>query len=189
LDDKYKLNPAYSFNIGKYKEPVSERAKVRGNDRLRFIYVYNVFQTKKYLFVECKFGNKFPAKRITPLETPIPTLNPIWYNTRSVLGIFDKIKGNLVFCKPTSTNNRLFTSGLYNDFDAGPRFFPQKQINDSTMAMFIEVKQLKEHIASDDFRKNNPKFPEKKEELEDLVNSLNEFDNPVLMFVTIKTPK
>jgi len=50
--------------------------------------------------------------------------------------------------------------------------------------MWVDAKQLKEHVASDDFKNNNPKYPEKKEELEKLAGGLTEFDNPVLMFVT-----
>lgn len=102
------------------------------------------------------------------------------------MGIYNKKTGDLVFSKPTSTDNPLFTTGLYNDIDNGPRFLPQKQINDSTMVMWIESKQLKEHIASDDFKNDSPKYPEKKKELETFANSLSEFDNPVLMFVTFK---
>jgi hypothetical protein len=77
----------------------------------------------------------------------------------------------------------LYTSGLYNDFDAGPRFFPDKQLDDSTMIMIVAAKDLKSHIASEDFKKTFPKFPEKKMELENLSNIISEYDNPVLMFV------
>ena len=50
----------------------------------------------------------------------------------------------------------------------------------------MEAKNFKEHITSDDFKNNIPKYPEKKRQLEELANSLSEFDNPVLMFVTFK---
>jgi len=50
----------------------------------------------------------------------------------------------------------------------------------------VTSKDLKDHIASDDFKNNTPKHPEKKSQLEELANSLSEFDNPVLMFVTFK---
>jgi hypothetical protein len=52
--------------------------------------------------------------------------------------------------------------------------------------MWIEAKQLKDHVASEDFKNTLTKFPEKKKELEKLSNSINEFDNPILMFVTFK---
>jgi len=186
LNDKYELVPRYSFNFGKFKEPLSERAKfIKERNMLRYMQLSFVYQTEKYLFLDCYFNNQFPAKRLTPRPILFST-KVTWFNTREVLGIYDKRTGKLVFCKPTSTDNPLFTSGIYNDIDAGPRFFPRKQVNDSTMVTWIEAKELKDHVASDDFSNNIPKYPEKKKDLEELANSLSEFDNPVLMFVTFK---
>ena len=80
----------------------------------------------------------------------------------------------------------MFTSGIYNDIDAGPRFFPDIQVNDSTMVMWIKPSDLIKHIKNIDFRNIVLKYPEKKKHLEELANKLNELDNPVLMFVTFK---
>jgi hypothetical protein len=144
----------------------------------------NVFQTQNYLILDCQFNVQFPAKRLTP-KIVMEGISS-WYNTTRALGIYDKQTKKLIFCKPTSTDNSLFTSGLYNDIDAGARFFPKTQVNDSTMVMSIEAKQLKDHVASADFKNTVVKYPEKKQQLEELANRLTEFDNPVLMFVTIK---
>jgi hypothetical protein len=57
---------------------------------------------------------------------------------------------------------------------------------DSTMAMYVNVKQLKEHIASNDFKNGLTKYPEKKKELEKLADSLKETDNHILMIVKLK---
>jgi hypothetical protein len=185
LNDKYELIPRYSFNLGKFKEPLSNRAKfILQRDMGRFIYISFVYQTEKYLFLDCEFGYQIPAKRLTIRQYPNST-RTTWYNTTSVIGIYSKMTRNLVFCKPSNSDNPLFSSGIYNDIDAGPRFFPAKQINDSTMAMWIDAKQLKEHVASEDFKNCKPKYPEKKNALEKLANSLTEFDNPVLMVVVI----
>jgi hypothetical protein len=121
------------------------------------------------------------------MKTLIPTQNPILYNTTRALGVYNKKTGDLVFCTPTSTDNPLNTSGLLNDIDAGPKFFPKTQINDSTFVMWVNSKELKDHVASDDFKNGLPKFPEKKKQLEELANRLAEFDNPILIFVTIKS--
>jgi len=153
---------------------------------LRYIYVYHVFQTKDFLLLDCNFGNQFPAQRFTPRATPLPTVNPLIHNTRNVLGVFDKNSKKLVFIKPTSTDNPLFTSGFNNDLDAGPRFFPNKMVNDSTMVMWINGEQLENHIDSDDFKNNQPKYPKKKKELEELVDGMNDFNIPVLMLVKFK---
>lgn len=187
LNDQYHLIPKYAFTLGTYKEPLSERMKT-GDQRamLKYIYLWDVFQTEKYLFLNCQLGNHFPAKRLTSKPSIIPGGNPSWINTTKALGIYDKNTKELAFCKPTDTDNPLFTSGLYNDIDAGPRFFPGQMVNDSTMMMTIKAKELKDHIASDDFKNYVPNHPEKKKQLEIFTNRLTELDNPVLMLVTFK---
>jgi hypothetical protein len=191
LTDSFKLCPIASFNIGKYSKPKKYRNMVmergsgppEGYNPANYIYLRNVFKISNFLLLDCNFGFHTPARRITPKEIMGKQL---WYNTQSVLGFYSKENMSLVFCKPTSTDNPLFTTGFYNDIDAGPRFYPFKQVNDSTMVMWIEAKNFKEHIASDDFKNNIPKYPEKKKQLEELTKSISEFDNPVLMFVTFK---
>ena len=76
--------------------------------------------------------------------------------------------------------------GLTNDLDGGASFWPGKIINDSTLVSWIEALKLKEYIASNEFKESNPKYPEKKRELETLANSLKETDNPVLVLVRLK---
>ena len=187
LNDQYELVPKFALNLGKYKEPQSERVKVPPSDMWKYIYIRNAFQTKNYLLLNCQFGYHFPAKRFTPFPpSPLGGLQLSWYNTTNMLGLFNKQTKELIFCEPTNTDNPLFTSGLFNDIDAGPRFFPIKQVNDSTMIMWVTAKGLKEHVVSDDFKNFLPIYPEKKKELEALANSLSEFDNPVLIFVTFK---
>ena len=108
------------------------------------------------------------------------------FNTTFALGIYHIRSGNLAFSEPTSTDNPLFTSGLYNDIDGGPRFFPTSMENDSTMGMWVDALDFKNHVASDDFKNNEVKFPEKKLELQELADSLTEFDNPILILARFK---
>ena len=187
LTNHYKLVPRYAFNLGKFKEPVSERAM--GAPIAKYVYIWNVFQTENFLLINCQFGEHFPARRLTPIQFPAPESKPLWFSTTNVLGIFNKQTEQLVFCMPTNTDNPLFTSGIYNDIDGGPRFFPTKQVNDSTLAMWMNAKDLKNHVASDDFKNSVPKYPEKKRKLKELANSLHELSNPILMFVTFKIQK
>ncbi len=191
LDSQYNLIPKYVFNLGKYKEPVSGREKPVaewGKSQPNFIFIPNVFQTDKYLFIKCQFGDHFPAKRLTSEKVNLPNeiVYTKLYNTTYALGIFNKQTKTISFCEPTSTDNPLFTSGIYNDIDAGPRFFPDMQVNDSTMVMWIKPSDLIKHIKNIDFRNIVLKYPEKKKHLEELANKLNELDNPVLMVVTFK---
>jgi hypothetical protein len=54
------------------------------------------------------------------------------------------------------------------------------------MVMWIKASELKDHIESNDFKNNVPKYPEKKKQLEELTSKLTEFDNPILILVTFK---
>lgn len=182
-NQNYELVARYAFNLGKFKLPNSERVKLSGEIIFNYLFIWYAFQTEDYLFINCQFGHHFPAKRLTTKTLgPITTL----YNTTYALGIYDKKSKELFFCKPTNTDNPLFTSGIYNDIDAGPRFFPNMQLNDSIMVMWMTADGLKDHVESEDFKNNIPKYPGKKRLLENMADSLSVFDNPVLMFVTFK---
>jgi hypothetical protein len=184
LSEDLKLTPEFNFYLGRYKESISDRKKRSTDfDRFKYIYVNNVFQTKNFLLIDCNFGYYFTARRLTPLEVPLGTL---WYNSRYMLGVFNKNTGRLVFSQPSGTDNSLYTTGLYNDIDGGPKFYPKKVINDSTMVMFVSSLDLKKHISSIEFKQSNPKNLHKKKEFEDFVNNLESCDNPVLMYVYFK---
>lgn len=78
---------------------------------------------------------------------------------------------------------------LINDIDGGLPFPLEEMIeleNREYLVASINPIELKEYIASDEFKNSTPKFPEKKKELEQLANSLDENDNPVLMLVKLK---
>jgi hypothetical protein len=187
LNKDYQLIPKYVFKADNLKIPVSDRLKFPIGDILwSHKTLFEVYQTKNYLFLKFLFGHNFPAKRITPKPSPFPGQNEIWINTNYILGVFNKESGDLTLCKPTSTDNPLFTSGIYNDIDCGPRFFPETMVNDSTLLMSINSNELKKHVASDDFKNGSSKFPDKKKKLENFAESLNVLDNPVLMLVTFK---
>ena len=191
LIDKYELTPSYIFDFGKFKEPLSVRGKDWNKiDLSTYINIYRICQTENFIILNCGFGKYFPAKRLTPEIISLPGTKDYtqWYNTTGVIGVYDKDSRELVFSTPSSTNNHLSTSGLYNDIDGGPRFMPLGMVNDSTMVMKIRFDYLVEHIASEEFNKSQPKYPEKKKKLELFVDSLKnaDFDNPVYMFVTFK---
>ena len=191
LDSQFNLLPKYVFKLGKYKEPLSNREKSiaeMGKSEANYIFIPEIFQNDNYLFIKCKYGNHFPAKRLTPETVKLPTgnISTKWYNTKFVLGVYNKHTKQISFCEPTSTDNALFTSGIYNDIDAGPRFFPDIQVNDSTLVMMIKPSDLIKHTESDDFKNILPSNNSNKKKLEDLANKIKDLDNPVLMFVRLK---
>ena len=76
--------------------------------------------------------------------------------------------------------------GIINDLDGGPNIIPRTIKDNSTIIGWVDALKLKTHVTSEVFQNSTPKYPEKKEELENLANSLKETDNPVLMLITLK---
>lgn len=79
--------------------------------------------------------------------------------------------------------------GFVNNLDAGIRFNPSftKNIDhENCLIDYIYPYQLKAHVASEAFKNSKPIYPEKKKKLEELADSLDENDNPVLMLVKLK---
>jgi len=76
--------------------------------------------------------------------------------------------------------------GFTNDLDGGPNVLPLTTKDDNTIVSLIDAIDLKNHVASETFKKSKPLYPEKKRELEKLANSLKETDNPVLVLVSLK---
>jgi hypothetical protein len=188
IDNDFSLIPKFSFIMGDLKMPESIRANFFEYFQKMNNYhaIENILETSDYLFLDINFGNHFPANSLTPLKGSGPGGADLKNHTTNCLAIYNKETFELQFCKPTSIDNPLFTSGLYNDIDAGPRFFPSSQVNDSTFVMLVNPFDLKKHVESDEFTKSRPLYPEKKNELKMLADSLRENDNPVLMLVSIK---
>ena len=184
LNERNELIPKFIISLGDLKMPLEVRAsRFGGKEIWSYIALYDFFQTGRYMFLNFMFGNRFPAKRLTPKATPV---GQSWYNTTHMLGVVDKNTLDVKFCKPSNTDNPLFTTGIINDIDAGPKFFPKHMVNDSTMAMLVESSDLIGHVKSDDFTSTKSKYPEKKKELEKLAESIQETDNPVLVLVRLK---
>ena len=188
MNSTFNLVPEFVFNLGKYCEPDSLREMFppgRGNP-LGYVYVDHTFQSKDFLMLDCNFSRNIPAPEKVPGLKQWWEEGKPWYNTTKVLGLYNRSDNTLSFSKLTSTANTLFTTGLYNDIDAGPRFYPFKQVNDSTFVMWMTASSFKDHIASDDFKNNSAKFPEKKKSLEELASKLTDLNELILMYVTIK---
>ena len=75
--------------------------------------------------------------------------------------------------------------GIINDIDGGPNIKLKRTKDDNTVLSWINAYELKQYIESKDFKNFNPKNSNKKKELEQLANSLDENDNPVLMIVKL----
>lgn len=75
---------------------------------------------------------------------------------------------------------------LINDLDAGPCIWPRTIWDDNTLVSWIDALKLKTWVASETFKNFNPKYPQKKTDLEILAAKLKETDNPILILIKIK---
>jgi hypothetical protein len=79
---------------------------------------------------------------------------------------------------------------LYNDLDAGMPLMDIRYYSEGDkeyITTLINPSDLKKFVTSPEFKGSVPKYPEKKKELELLANGLKETDNPVLVFMRLKT--
>jgi hypothetical protein len=72
---------------------------------------------------------------------------------------------------------------IINDLDGGPINRPKTVLYDGSLVFWIDAIDIKTYVSSEIFRKSNPKYPDRKKKLEDLVNSLKDTDNPVLVLL------
>jgi hypothetical protein len=194
LTRHFSRRPLYYLHLGQYMPPyVNLLSGTRKVPNSNFCYIYNVYETPGYLFLETLPFNHPYLRRPQPLNSGSFQATQDFYYSGYLLGIYNKNSKEFMFGDILKTDNPAsdqhyfyLASGISNDIDAGPRFFPYRSVNDSTMVMWLYPRELIDHIKSDYFIGTNPKDLEKKKELEVMVNKLNEFDNPVLMFVTFK---
>jgi hypothetical protein len=129
-----------------------------------------MFETKHFIFLEYAYRNK----------AAIFTLNKITKKTF------------LAYMPGVKFSSMLTRACIINDFDGGlplsfrPVYYYYVENGSEYIASLISPFNLKGYISSGEFKNSAAKYPEKKKELEDLANSLKEFDNPVLMIVRLK---
>jgi hypothetical protein len=163
-----KIEPKYFLNLGKYKLPdelrperlgVNQIQKFRDNgNNYNFV---QVFETAKKIFVGAfSYGESESSKYL----------------------IYDEYRKECLLL--TNYNNK--SSGFVNDWDGGIDFWPTGQLNDNQVFMPITPLQFKQQLSETSKNNNEIKYPESKSRLLNLISSVDETDNPILMVVTLK---
>ena len=156
-DLSYKAS--FLFSKGEYRLPKSDFDPTQ--NITQYMLIRSLFETKRFLVF--RYG----------------------YNKKGVIALIDKDKKESFLIYVENFEN----GGITNDFDGCVNFQPVSYLaenNQEYMIGFLEPYKLKAHILSEEFKNSEPKFPEKKKDLEKLANSLKETDNPVLMMVRLK---
>jgi hypothetical protein len=202
VDAKFNATPRF-----KVKNGYRYRAAFRLKDELYYWNQFNdtIFNigTKgvsvKYLFAKGDFrltpqnndDISIFSKRVFIPHFFIKSRDILFFNyfVQDNWGIALHYKGTNTFQSFEMPYKRDQQFGIQNDLDGGVLFSPEQLVfikNQEYLVSWAEAFMIKAHVASDVFKTSNPKFPEKKKELEKLAASLNENDNPVLMLVKMK---
>jgi len=155
--------PKYHINLGKHKIPddlVYERKSNRAMPKdCNWIGVH---ETSNYIFVPYGYHRN--------MQSPNENMGCILYNKNTKEGV-------------AVTESTL--GGFVNDLCGGPDFKPIYTTDKNAYAA-ITALDMKLYLESDDFKNQSVKYPEQKEELIQINNTLKEDDNHFLMVVNLK---
>ena len=169
------IKSRYYLDFGKYSIPIEKR------------YVNLRIYNREASIV----GNS------SPFETP----NNLWmkfaFHRKAFILRYDKIQGksySFLYKGEKEIDlmkgkNRIDELRIINDVDGGPDFFPEWSVYVDSTQLFVSAKEafdLKKELTPEHFKNRNIKFPDKKDKLLELVNTLTEKDDYVLMIVKLK---
>ncbi|HYQ56602.1 MAG TPA: 6-bladed beta-propeller [Draconibacterium sp.] len=168
ISPNFDFRGAYRFSNGDFRLP-QDGINLDLESLQSLFKMSNMFETKKFVFLEYSYKEKW-AMLIIDKE-----------KHETFQGYSNKRSGHV------STE-----ASIFNDLDEGlplkgePALVYYTDNSSEYIVAFIYPFELKLHVASEAFKNSTPKYPEKKKELEQLANSLDENDNPVLMLVKLK---
>jgi len=178
------LDPIYLFDLGAYGFSFEYYALPWELFREKLadgITIEYLFETRDYIFVIMNFWRNYPFAFYRKNDH-----RPSGLDQYMILGLFNKTNDEFFLVAPSNVDHQIEPTGIKNDIDGGINFMPRYAVNDTLLVSWFEAYELKMYVASEAFKNSNPKYPEKKKELEELAAGLDENDNPVLMLVTLK---
>jgi hypothetical protein len=112
----------------------------------------------------------------------------LFESERYVYGSYGFDSQNYAFIYDKDDQQKYEVDGVQffkDDLSGGINFEP-KYYNNEFVYSWVDAITLKNYVASDEFKNSSPKFPEKKQQLVELTDNLEETDNPVLVAVKLK---
>jgi hypothetical protein len=191
--------PSYHFCSGNKQEAFNNTFYYWNQINDTIFKISNEKHEPAFIFAQGNF--RFPKQKIKEIYTEYFFPRIIFftkdylffayiYQYQNHTGIYVKSENQFYDVNKSEDWDLWRGPGIINDFDSGMPLIPLSYYCDKKDNEYLigEVNpfQLKAYVASDIFKNSTPKSPEKKKELEQLANSLNENDNPVLMLVKLK---
>ena len=155
---------SYIISPGEHRLP---KSGITAESMSAYMWFRQIFETSRFIFIRYFF----PLKKYAFVLIDKNNNKPFPINLKSIDG------------------GITLTDGIINDLDGGIRFIPRSYFMENGhefMIGLINPCQIQALVKSNGFKNTVRKYPEKKNELEKLANSLKETDNPVLMIVRLK---
>jgi hypothetical protein len=165
------FQPAYLFAKGDFRWPDNLEINSISPERYSiFFKPGSMLETKQFIFLKYSFRDRWAILLIDKKKQK--TYQGYREGKRGIVNYVPSILNDLDGGLPSTPEPIYYCYYVNNDIEY--------------IVTLINSFELKDHISSNEFRSLQPKYPEKKKELEQLANSLVENDNPILMLVKLK---
>ncbi len=171
ISSDLKDNAAYLFPRDAHRRPEGGFGSDPWSQLSTLFIVIRMFESKNFIFLEYAF-----------------------HNENSILLINKTLKKTFLAYKEVTipgfkVNTRAW---IINDLDGGlpmslsPVYYYYMEDDSEYICTFLNAFDLKKLTSDKEFRDAEPKYPDKKNKLEEIAMYLKETDNPVLMIVKLK---
>lgn len=164
VSEQKKITPVFFLDLGKYKIPDKHRPS---------------FATSRQQMAELSKG--YMWANVQESDKYIFTNSKAYSEKKKFLVLTDKLSKSSVLVSDISDEY----TGFINDIDGGFDFWP-RHISGSWMYINIPANNFLEKIPDKLADKKDVKYPERKNALKNLVASIDEGDNPIIMLVKLK---
>lgn len=186
LNEQNELIPQFVFNIGQFTSTKEKREAdiSKGIRTEELIVSYNgrhpVTGTQNYLF----FG--FAAFNLSgkyPFPEDMDGSNPRGLDWHNLAGIYDTANQTTQLLDADPVSHMV---GMINDLDGGLSFYPKYYTSDNEMIDIWWPAHMKRYLTESYFAAHEIKNPEAHQKLKELLQKLNEEDNPVIVIAKLK---
>ncbi|MGF1587108.1 MAG: 6-bladed beta-propeller [Bacteroidales bacterium] len=183
--DENSIEPKYVTNLGENEFSFDYKTLSGMSFVEKFIETVRasiIFESNSYITFTINLGRKYN------LDIDKAVIGPGGQERmgiHQIIGLYDKQNDEFFLVAPSNVDHQIEPTGIKNDIDGGINFMPRYAVNDTLIVSWFEAYELKMYVASEAFKNSTPKYPEKKEQLEELAASVDENDNPVLMLVKL----
>jgi len=184
------LQPAYVFDLGKYSYPLGKtnaegKIEIPSVDPFvadgRYINIYQLIGSPNYFFYKIR----------VPFKNPVPKSRPVYSDASNsyvttdgiIFGIYN-IAENINMLLDTDLHHH--QKGLINDINGGLSFFPRYYSGNGKVVDIWQAEDMLELLTEEYFASIKIKDPQAHQKLRDLLKTLGEEDNPVVVIAKLK---